>query len=490
MASKNSHSVIANQVSFEARAGFPILKNISLSLSDKKIGLIGKNGMGKTTLLKLLAGELEPTQGKIYRSGHIAYLPQDYQFDLNQNIGFRKLATFSGGERMRLLLTKLLETPADFLFLDEPTNNLDAHAKELVQQTIKDWQGGCLVISHDRKVLNLMDEIWELTPKGLTIYGGNYSLYKSQKELEEQALESDLVTARISLKKAHGQAQRTKEKQEKRSTQGKKFRDTGSQPKIILNTMRNRSENTSSRLKKIHKKKLEDAERDFLKAKTNLPIGHTIYVDLSETSVPAGKLVVDIQGMTFSYNNHKQLFKDFDLTMYGPEHLVIKGPNGSGKSTLVKIILGDLSPTKGRIRLGVERTAYLDQHTSVLNSEETLVENIKRVANIEETEARKWLGRFLFSDETAFKRAHMLSGGERMRAALACVLAGEKPPQLLILDEPTNNLDLDSIERIESALSNFRGTLVVISHDREFLNNIGIEREIDLPQAGRFIKEV
>lgn len=251
---------------------------------------------------------------------------------------------------------------------------------------------------------------------------------------------------------------------------------------MALNTMRGRSERTSSRLKKIHENRLESAEEKFAEAKSKLPPVHTIYVDLSKTSVPAGKLAVDLKGVAFSYGD-KGLFRELDLTIYGPEHLWIKGPNGSGKSTLIKIILGEIAPLRGTVRLGVERTAYMDQHTSVLNSDETLVENVRRVAEIEETDARKWLGRFLFSDETAFKKACVLSGGERMRAALACILAGERPPQLLVLDEPTNNLDLDSIERIESALTNFKGTLIVISHDEGFIRNVGVTKVFSLPQG-------
>lgn len=506
-----SSSIIADNISFEARAGFPIFKNLSFSLNGEKSGLVGKNGTGKTTLLRLLVGELEPTEGKIQSGVKITYLPQDYQLDLTQTIAeildlkssndygiedkaikyfeklnfknpdfSRQLKTLSGGERMKVVLVKLLISKPDFIILDEPTNNLDHDSKSAVYELIRNWGKGLLVVSHDRELLNLLDQMLELTPKGLSIYGGNYDSYKEQKELEEEAQEKHLITAKEDLKKTKRQAQKTKEKQEKRSAAGKKFRDTGSQPKIILNTMRQWAEKTSSRLKKLHREKMEEAEENFKEAKEKILPKNKINVDLSGTAVPAGKLVVEMEDVSFSYPDGGGLFKDFNLAIHGPARIAINGPNGSGKTTLVRLILGELEPLSGEIFLGVERFAYLDQNTLILDNEKKLVENVKEISGLEDDEARVWLARFLFRADTAFKKAGVLSGGEQMRAVLACILAGEKPPQLLILDEPTNNLDLDSIERIESALLNFRGTLIVISHDREFLDNVGVEREINL----------
>ena len=512
---KTDNFIIADNISYEPRAGFPIFKNLSLSLYNEKSGLVGKNGSGKTTLLKLLVQELEPTEGRIYRRGTISYLPQDYQLDLSQtvsealelekssdygikdkankhfeNLNFkdvdfsRKLETLSGGERMKVIIVKLLISNADFLILDEPTNNLDRSSREAVYELIKGWNNGLLVVSHDRELLNLLDQIFELTEKGLNLYGGNYDSYKAQKELEMSAIKRDLITAREDLKKTKKQAQRTKEKQEKRSAAGKKYRETGSQSKIILNTMRQWAEKTSSRLKKLHKERMEEAENKFREVKEKISPENKINVDLSATSVPRGKLVVNMENVHFSYPD-RMLFNNFNLTIHGPERIVIKGPNGSGKTTLVKLIFGELKPSAGEIYVGVERRAYLDQSTAILEGQKTLIENVKAISKLEDAEARVWLARFLFRGGTAFKKAEMLSGGERMRAALACILAGNEPPQFMVLDEPTNNLDLDSIERIESALLNFKGTLIVISHDNKFLDNIGVNREINLEKLSK-----
>lgn len=507
-------STIVDNISLEIGAGVYIFKNLSLSLNGEKSGLVGKNGSGKTTLLRLLVGELEPTEGKIDRRVDIAYLPQDYQLDLAKtiseilelehsndygiedralkhfdklnfkNVDFsRRLKTLSGGERMKVVLVKLLISKPGFLIMDEPTNNLDQDSRGSVYDLIRNWDKGLLVVSHDRELLGLVDQILELTPKGLNIYGGNYNIYKAQKELEEEAQEKHLVAAKEDFNKTKKQAQKTKEKQEKRSAVGKKFRDTGSQPKIILNTMRSWSEKTTARLKKLHQARVEDAEEKFRKAKENIAPKNKINVDLSGTAVPAGKLVFDMKNINFSYSESNKLFQDLNLTVHGPARIAIKGPNGSGKTTLVRLMLGELKTSSGETSLGIERSAYLDQNTDILNNEETLVQNVKRISGLEDDLARVWLARFLFRGDTAFKKARVLSGGERMRAALACILAGENPPQLLILDEPTNNLDFDSIERIESALLNFRGALIVISHDQHFLGNIGVDKEIKLPQT-------
>jgi len=507
-----NQSIIGDDISFELQDGSFLFKNLSFSLNNEKSGLVGKNGVGKTTLLKLLAGELKPTIGKINKQANISYLPQDYQLDITQTIfealniknnsdhgiedkiinHFKKmnfididfsrpLKTLSGGERMKVVIVKLLISNPDFIILDEPTNNLDYDSKSIVYEIIKNWNKGLLVVSHDRELLNLLDQILELTPKGLSVYGGNYDSYRMQKDIEEEALEKQLVTNKENFNKTKKQAQKTKEKQEKRSSLGKKSRDTGSESKMALNTMKGWAEKTSSKLEKIHKERVGDATKKLKEAKERILPKNKINVDLSETIVPSGKLIIKIKDINFSYkNSSKNLLSDFNLIIHGPAHIAINGPNGIGKTTLVKLITGELKPLSGEVYLGVDRISYLDQGVTILDSKKSLFDNIKELSKLEDYEVRVWLARFLFRADDAFKKVSSLSGGERMRAALACVLAGEKPPQLLILDEPTNNLDIDSIERIESALLNFKGVLIVISHDNEFLNKIGIDREVNL----------
>lgn len=533
-AKHHSSAIVASDISFEIRSGVLIFKNLSISLASEKTGLVGKNGSGKTTLLRLLVGELESTSGKIQKSGDFAYLPQDYQLNLQQTISetlgvkekleaFNKikdgnkdqelveivgndwdienriskvfsqlkiqnlnlgrlLSSLSGGERTKIIIAKLLLSKPDFIILDEPTNNLDQNSREVIYGLIRDWQHGLLVVSHDRNLLNLLDQILELSNGKLKVYGGNYDSYKEQKEFEEQAAKRQLITAEQELKKTKKQAQKTKEKQQKRSSRGKKARDKIGMPKIILGQMKETSEKTSSRLSTLHEKRIEGANSNLETAKSKISPENQINVDLAGTKVPTGKLIVEMKDVDFLYEDDKPLFKNFSISLHGPIRLALNGPNGSGKTSLVRLILKEIEPQNGNMTLGIDKFAYLDQGVGILQKDKTLVENLKNISGLDDDNlARKWLARFLFRGEDSFKKVDMLSGGERMRAALACILAGEKPPQLLILDEPTNNLDLNSIEQIESALLNFQGALIVISHDKSFLKNIGIREEITLP---------
>ncbi|HEY4493100.1 MAG TPA: ABC-F family ATP-binding cassette domain-containing protein [Candidatus Paceibacterota bacterium] len=490
--------IIANDISFEVGSGVSVFKNLSLSLSGEKTGLVGRNGVGKTTLLRILEGELEPTEGKVQRAGVIAYLPQDYQLDLSQTVAEvldaknaqelnmqnlgpgRQLSSLSGGERARIALAKLLLSDPDFIILDEPTNNLDHSSREDIYNLVRNWKGGLLVVSHDRDLLNLMDQILELSKQGLKTYGGNHESYKKQKEVESEAAKKQLVNAKKELKKTKKQAQKTKEKQQKRSSQGKKMRDKIGLPKIILGMMKEASQTTSARLQALHKERVEGAASNVERAKERISPENQIHVDLSGTVVPAGKLIIEMKNVSFSYEGGKNLFQGFNLKLHGPVRVALNGPNGSGKTTLIRLMLDEIRPSDGEISLGVDKFAYLDQGAAILSQDKTLIENLKSVSGLEDAAARKWLGRFLFPDQDVFKKVGALSGGERMRAALACVLAGDEPPNLLVLDEPTNNLDLDSIEQIESVLLNFRGALIVISHDKSFLKNIGIKDEVNL----------
>lgn len=530
--SRNS-AIIANDISFNTENGVSVFKNISFSLNNEKSGLVGKNGVGKTTLLRLLVGELEPTGGKIQGTETVSYLPQDYQIDLRRSVADilgikntlealtkikagekdpelikivgedwnirdrvsekfeqlnikdldldRLLSSLSGGERTKVILAKLLISEPDFIILDEPTNNLDHDSREIIYDLIKGWERGLLVVSHDRKLLNLLDQILELSDKGLNIYGGNYDSYRELKEVEGQAAKRQLVHARQTIKKTKKQAQKTKENQQKRSSLGEKKRDNIGMPKALLNQMRETSETTSARLQEKHESKIEDASSDLERAKEEISPENRIVVDLSDTNVPTGKLIVEMKNVSFSYGDNRNLFHKFNLILHGPVRLALNGPNGSGKTTLIKLMLNEIKPLSGEISVGIERFAYLDQNVAILNKNETLFENLKNISDLDDISARKWLARFLFQGQEVFKKIDMFSGGERMRAALACILAGNEPPQLLVLDEPTNNLDLNSIEQIESALLNFHGALIVISHDKNFLKNIGIKEEINLP---------
>jgi ATPase subunit of ABC transporter with duplicated ATPase domains len=505
---------------------------LSLSLGMEKTGLVGKNGTGKTTLLRLLMHELQPLSGTITTNATVSYMPQDYQFNLNQSVAAAlgidqklkaidqlkndaqdesllaivgadwdiehraitmlqsfglpqvllktKLRTLSGGERMKVALAGLFLFPDRYIIMDEPTNNLDVQSRQLLYAHIANWKSGMLVVSHDRQLLDLMDQIAELTPAGLRMCGGNYTAYETAKQNAQETSVRLFATAQQEFKKIKKQAQDVRERQEKRVSHAKKRAATQNIPKIILNAMKRAGERTTGKLKILHDERVAGAHDRLAKAKENILPENQIHVELSRTEVPKGKLMVECKEMSFAYPNASPILENISFSIYGQERVAIAGANGTGKTTLVRLLLSQLRPNTGKIKLGTEAIAYLDQEVHLLKPSETVLANVMRIANLNDHTAREWLSSFLFYKKEVFKTVSQLSGGERIRAGLAAILAGDTPAQLLVLDEPTNNLDLDSIEKIESALMGYKGNLVVISHDQTFLNNIGIERHITL----------
>jgi ATPase subunit of ABC transporter with duplicated ATPase domains len=251
----------------------------------------------------------------------------------------------------------------------------------------------------------------------------------------------------------------------------------------VIGAKKRQAENTSARLKAVHEKKIERAREEVAAARQHVHPSHQITIDLESSAVPAHKRMIEIKEINYRYPGACQSLWPTALSfeILGPERVRLKGPNGSGKSTLIDLIYGRKTASTGEVKVGTRRVGLLDQKTSILDEAYTVFENLKRVAPLRpDHELRIILGRFLFEQGAALKPVSVLSGGERMRAALACLLGADQSPQILMVDEPTNNLDLASIEELVSALSNYRGALIAVSHDDAFLKEIGIERTIDL----------
>jgi ATPase subunit of ABC transporter with duplicated ATPase domains len=250
----------------------------------------------------------------------------------------------------------------------------------------------------------------------------------------------------------------------------------------MLNAMRDTSTRTTSRLTTTHDDRVAGAQDALAEARERVEVARELDVCLPPVDLPAGKLVLEMEGVCFRYpGSARPLLDQFALRMVGPERVAVAGPNGSGKTTLLKLIAGELTPDAGTVRLGVGRWRCLDQRAGLLADGLSVLENFRRhVPALSETACRMTLGRFLFRGETAHKPAAALSGGERLRVALACVLSAAEPPPLLLLDEPTNHLDLPSLANVEQALAGYTGALLVISHDCDFLEAVGVERVIEL----------
>jgi ATPase subunit of ABC transporter with duplicated ATPase domains len=324
-----------------------------------------------------------------------------------------------------------------------------------------------------------MDEIWELTSKGLRKYGGHYDEYLAQKNSEQMAATRQFQTAQKNLRQIKKQAQITQEKQQRKAHRGHQDIHRLGVSKAVIDKMRDTSQSTTGRIRRQHIDKIQRVEELVLKAKDKILPANVIDVDLPMTKVPAGKMVLEIKDLGFSYDR-KIIFNKFNLSMFGPTRLAVHGDNGSGKTTLAKLITGQLKPQTGQLTIGVDRTSYLDQDIALLDPQASLLNNLMQIAGLDAAESHNILARYLFPRDAPGKKVSMLSGGEKIRMALACIFSGQQPPQLLILDEPTNNLDMHSIEKIESALMNYSGAMMVISHDADFRHNIGVDRDVYL----------
>lgn len=531
---ESQHSIQLQNVSFHLPNGQSLFQNINLTLPREKIGIIGKNGTGKTTFCKLLTGELLAQHGKIIKHHlKLAACPQTHEkfleagntvaeilgiqdaltayhnilngslteknYDLLgedwnllentqnklaqfalRNIPLEKpFAELSGGQRTAVLLTKYFNTVADFLLLDEPTNNLDRTVRNALYQAIEKTDKGLFIVSHDRQLLDSMDKILEITSLGIRIYGGNYSFYKEQKTLMSEAARHEYADAKKLIEGTNQKIQINRERHEQKQAYGKRLKKNKVLDKIVLGGMKGRSERTQSDLLTKNTRLIKNAEEIMVQAKAKIEIIHEFDFDLAETFVPPSKLVLSMENIVFAYEKQPFIINNFNLTVHGPQRIAFVGDNGSGKSTLVKLILGELIPAKGVISIGVSQVNYLDQQCSQLNPDLSVLDNFLIFnPDYSSRDAHFVLADFLFRNKEAEKTVRQLSGGEKLRALLACVLFSKRPPQLLILDEPTNHLDLESIECIENALKLFEGALILVSHDQVFLENCGVENYI------------
>jgi len=527
-----SASISLANVSWSTPDGSPVLTDVSLTFHRERVGIIGANGVGKTTLLKLLSGELAPTRGRVTVAGTIGSLRQMAQIPLGETIadlmgissalellrkaeagvasvdelaeadwtlrgravetlakvGLRagldaSLSTLSGGQRTRAALAGLLFARPDFILLDEPTNNLDRDGRRALGDLLAGWRGGALVVSHDRQLLDAMDTIVELGGLGAARYGGNWSAFRERKAIELEAAERDLASAdRRAADAARKEQQRT-ERQQRRDAAGNRKAMRGDMPNILLGMRRDRAEKSGGQGARLFQRLRAEAEQSLSEAKSRIERRDAIRLELAPSRLPPGQRVLDAEQLAFGYCPGEPVFSDVQLHMVGPERVAIRGRNGSGKSTFLGLVAGRLTPWRGYATVHVP-FSYLDQSVSILAPNLTIAENFRRLNSLQNDQAsRAALARFQFKADDADRPVATLSGGHLLRAGLACVLGGARPPSLLILDEPTNHLDMDSIAAVEAGLCAFDGALLIVSHDQAFLDAIGISRHIEIDAA-------
>ena len=441
-----------------------LLNAVSIAFkAQEHVAIIGDNGSGKTTLLKLLTGDLLPDSGTVNKAASV--------YILNQiNVSDSK----SGGEQQMFALMRAFESNADILLLDEPTNNLDYDAKQMFFYRLNTYPNGVVIVSHDRELLQKMDKIIELHNGQLKIYGGNYDFYLEQKRIESDNIYSKYSDAQKSIARLNNTmniAQNTRQHHE--AKQAKDIANSR-RSKLEANALKGKSQQTEAKKRAIIQKKL-DEKISIQQSLSEQMRNETIKIPMPNKPFYSKELI-NISGLCFAYGD-KTVFKGFDFTMYGKSRVRLVGKNGSGKSTLLKIICGELKPDSGMVKT-FGKIAYINQDLSVLDRNKTIVENIMEISGCLKHDAHAIAANFGFRGNASQQRVGTLSGGELLKATLAAILGGDNQPDLLILDEPTNNLEIKSIGILEDALNQYTGAILLVSHDEMFVRNIKTDKEI------------
>jgi ATPase subunit of ABC transporter with duplicated ATPase domains len=533
--------IVSSALSFSWPDETPVFDGLSFSVPGGRTGLVAPNGSGKTTLLRLIAGQLRPTAGAVTVQGVLGYLPQHLPFAVDQTVAQvlgvdrviaalhaieagdaseerftvvgddwdveertsveldrlglggvaldRRLGSLSGGQVVSLgLAAQLLKRP-DVLLLDEPTNNLDRDGRERLISVVRGFAGCALVVSHDRALLDEMDRIAAVTHGELRWYGGNFTAYEQAVRAEREVAQRQVRSAEQDLKRQKRELQQARERSARRaSTAARNLSDAGL-ARIVAGGLKRDAQVSAGRANETHTARLGEARARFDEASRAARQDDRIAIDLPDTTVPAGRTVFAGQGLQAEYGGRPAFAAGgVDLDIRGPERIALTGPNGAGKSTLLRLIHGGQQPVSGTATRAGGRVAYLSQRLDLLDPARTVAENLAAFApGLADAERMNLLARFLFRGDRVHLPVGVLSGGELLRATLACVLNAEPAPQLLLLDEPTNNLDLDSVAQLESALTAYRGALLVVSHDERFLDAIGVRRWLRLTD-GRLIE--
>lgn len=456
------------------------IKSLSLSFPQKlcfadfnaqiypgaRIAIIGQNGSGKSTLLKILAGVAEPTSGFIQHAHDLVcgYVPQLYDSDV----------VLSGSQQLNQALTRALSVAPNLLLLDEPTNHLDQHNRRSLLRMLQAYTGTLLVVSHDLELLKTcVDNIWHVERGNITIFSGNYQHYLQESSQQRKAIEQALSQLNRQKKQLHCDLMQEQKRAAKSRAKGEKSIEQRKWPTVISKTKVLRAQETSGR-KKVA---LDTKKQDLSQRLAALSIPEVIVPNFSLQAEHVGqKVLVSIQAGSISYPGHEAILSQIYLTIHARQRLALLGDNASGKSSLAKAILN----IQGIVRKGewvtpsLSHIGYLDQQYQTLLLNKTVYDNLADfVPHWNTQEIRKHLQAFLFrKHEDVNLLANQLSGGERVRLCLAQIAA--KTPKLLILDEVTNNLDLETKQHVIEVLQTYPGALLVISHDDDFIRAINV----------------
>ena len=532
-------SVTLDRLTFTWPDGTTALDAVSGSFGTGRTGLVGRNGAGKSTLLRLMAGELTPTSGFLTATGEVAYLPQQLTLDVDRRVADllgvavpldavraigagdvdqvhfdavgddwdiearaelsladaglapefldRRVGELSGGEAVLVAIAGIRLRRAPITLLDEPTNNLDRDARAKLAAMVSSWKGTLIVVSHDLSLLELMDDTAELYAQTLSVFGGPYSEWRAWLDAEQEAARQAEVTAKQEFRKEKRQRIEAEVKLAHRSRTAKKAEIEKRVPKIIAHGRKMAAEVSAGKLRTEVGAK-EDAARTALdEAGRRLRSEASMKIELPDPQVSRSRRIAMIGDGERSW------------IIQGPDRVALIGRNGAGKTTLLERLVADAAGgahDSAQMTLGTERPVlaataltdrigYLPQRVDGLDENRSVFENIADAApQVPEKELRNRLARFLIRGATAERPVAALSGGERFRVALAKLLLSDPAPHLVVLDEPTNNLDIDTVDQLVEALRAYRGAVLVVSHDDAFLARLDLDLTLEIDAEG------
>lgn len=530
--------LVLNDIVFAFPGHDPLFRGIDLSISaSDKAALIGDNGTGKSTLMRILAGTLQPRSGRIACAVSRYHVPQGIErmdgtvaqalgiaakLDaLHRILGGNMLADdlttlnddwsleercrtalanwrlayvdphlpmdrLSGGERTKVMLAGIDLHRPELLLLDEPSNHLDRAGRELLQERIGRHAGALVLVSHDRELLERCTTTYVLETNGIKVHGGNYSFYQAQRAVEQEAIAHSIHAHEHALRKARQQARDTAERKQRMDARGQRKQEKAGLPTIAMNTLRDQAQRSGARLKNVHTEKMERMHQELAALRDQVNDLEPLKLAFGRSTRHAGRMLFEGDDLNVQYSERLLWPVGLSFRISSGERIALKGSNGSGKTTLIKLLLNEREPDQGLLHRAAVNTMYIDQHYSIMKQTCTVYEQAQRYnsSNMPEHEVKIRLDRFLFPRTEWDKPCVVLSGGERMRLLLCCVTIRDQAPDLLVMDEPTNNLDLRSMRILTAAVRAYRGTLLVVSHDALFLEEVGVHRTLDLGSDG------
>jgi ATPase subunit of ABC transporter with duplicated ATPase domains len=513
--------VSLNQSSFHFANGGMIFDALNLKFDQLPTAIVGRNGVGKSVLARLIAGYLRPTAGTVTRCATVHYVAQSFiaqpgqtvaeatgsatvlaalqrinegrasaaDFDLAaerwdlpdrlrnslDEAGLGDIATtdlterLSGGQQAKVALIGALVSDAQLLVLDEPSNHLDSSGREWLMRRLEQWRGGLIIVSHDRQLLERMQRIVELTPLGANVFSGGYTQFVEQRRIHQAAAQAQLDQARNERQRERSRLQREHDTIQRHAAGSRRNADTANVSGFERAALKAAAKEIMGQVKVGHQARKSDLDARVREAYAKVLPEEGVLINLPGSAVPSTRQVCTLIDACLPWLPVDAPTARLNLALHGPMRIAVSGPNGCGKSSLLRMLAGELRPASGECVTHVP-LAFLDQQLRLLDGRTAIVEQLQAQRTpLDEGTLRSYLAHLQLDARRATLPCASLSGGERLKAALALALWRQVPAQLLLLDEPSNHLDLRSVEAFEHALQTFPGAIVAVSHDPAFL---------------------